>query len=421
MKRLAEQLHRLIVSNEGKTTPQIKRIITRMKTLVRELRQRISSTDLRKVLGATALFFGLAGQQVNAQNFQPPITNPYGLQQANYIAACATADLDNDGDIDVLIGEYYGGLIYYENTGSAQIAQFAAPATNPFGLDSVDSFAFPTFADLDNDGDMDLLVGEYNGNFKYFRNNGTANSPAFGTPISNPFSIQPAYYFGLPSFADLDNDGDLDLLIGEYYGNMQYYENIGTPTTASFDAPQTNPFGLSQTYEYAFIDLGDLDNDGDFDLIVGEYYGAFQYFENTGTVSNPQFSGPQTNPFGLDSVYSFAIPEFIDMDGDGDLDLLVGAYYGSINYYENADPQAIKEEQAGFELTLFPNPVQDVLQITSEDKITQIELLDLSGRVINIQQNVNNTIRVAHLPKGLYILRLTNDSGLATTEKFEKL
>lgn len=423
LKQLAEQLHQLIVNSGGSTTPQIKKVLAKMKALVQELRQRISATELKKVLGAAALFFGLtAAQQAAAQNFLPPVPAPFGLTNGYGIAAITCGDIDNDGDIDVMMGEYDGTIRYFENTGTPTAPAFAAAVINPFGLDSTNQFALPELADMDNDGDLDLLVGEYYGNMQYFENTGTLTTPNFTAPVQNPFNLQQAYYFGHPAIADLDNDGDMDILIGEYYGNMNYYQNTGTPTTPSMAAPVQNAFGLSPTYAYAFIDFGDLDNDGDFDLMTAEGYGAFQYYENTGSPTAPSLDLQQTNPFGLDTVANtpFAMPEFVDLDGDGDLDMLVGAYYGAVYYYENGVPSDIPEAKPSFELTIFPNPVRDVLRFATSDQITQIEILDLSGRMINLQQNVNNTIGVAHLPKGIYLVRLTNDEGLMSVKKFNK-
>ena len=135
--------------------------------------------------------------------------------------------------------------------------------------------------DIDNDGDMDLLVGEYNegaggiGSMQYFENTGSSVNPQFASPQENPFGLTPAYIHlvASPDFADLDDDGDMDLLVGVYdenvgdVGSMQYFENTGSATAPSFAAPQQNPFGLVSTYYNAFPAFADLDNDGDMDLL----------------------------------------------------------------------------------------------------------------------------------------------------------
>src|SRR6188474_1085941 len=59
---------------------------------------------------------------------------------------------------------------------------------------------------------------------QYFQNTGTAIIPLFAPPQENPFGLVSTYYNALPAFADLDADGDQDLLVGEYGGAMQYFE-----------------------------------------------------------------------------------------------------------------------------------------------------------------------------------------------------
>ena len=82
----------------------------------------------------------------------------------------ATADLDGDGDLDALIGERFGSTLYFENTGSATSPAFAAPVTNPFGLSAVGSNSTPATADLDGDGDLDAFIGEDYGETFFFEN-----------------------------------------------------------------------------------------------------------------------------------------------------------------------------------------------------------------------------------------------------------
>ena len=81
------------------------------------------------------------------------------------------------------------------------------------------------FADLDGDGDMDGIGGGYYGDFQYYENTGTANAPAFAAPVQNPFGLTTVYYSTLASFADLDGDGDLDILRGVMGGYYSDYAN----------------------------------------------------------------------------------------------------------------------------------------------------------------------------------------------------
>ena len=66
---------------------------------------------------------------------------------------------------------------------------FKPAVTNPFGLSDVGYYSSPTFADIDNDGDLDAFVGEKNGNTLFFRNKGSASAPSFEAAVTNPFGL----------------------------------------------------------------------------------------------------------------------------------------------------------------------------------------------------------------------------------------
>ena len=96
---------------------------------------------------------------------------------------------------------------------------------------------------------------------------------------------------------------------------------MGAP---AFAAPSTNPFGLADVGFRAAPAFADLDGDGDLDALVGNSLGNTLFFRNTGSAVAPAFAAPSTNPFGLADVGSQAAPAFADLDGDGDLDAFVG-------------------------------------------------------------------------------------------------
>ncbi len=419
---LSNKLQYLITYHKDKAILQIELLIIKIRKLIVELAVVFSKPAISKILGATAFIFGISfANQSTAQSFANPVLNPFGLTNVKDFAAPAFVDLDGDGDIDLLAGEYYGAMKYFENIGTTSNPIFSSPQTNPFGLDSAYELNFPAFADLDADGDMDLLVGEGDGIMQYFQNTGSATNPQFATPQANPFGLATAYYFAMPSFVDLDGDGDFDLLIGEYYGNMKYYQNTGTASNPQFAAATLNPFGLSATYVLACPSFADLDNDGDMDLLVGEAYGALHYFQNTGTASAPQFANPVLNPFGLDTTYMYAFPSFADLDDDGDLDLLVGEYYGNMQYFENTQTSpGFTNTVQEFEFNIYPNPVIDILYIDSKEKYNKIEIINSIGESFIIINNYKNQISLTHLSSGIYTIRLSSEDGHIAARKFMK-
>ena len=266
---------------------------------------------------------------------QTGTSNPFNGDDVGSYSNPALVDIDGDGDLDAFAGDQYGNVRYFENTGDATNPNFASAVTNPFGLADVGSFSAPTFADIDGDGDLDAFVGDSGGNIDYFENTGTSTSASFSFTSTNPFGLTDVGSYATPEFADIDGDGDLDAFVTDSGGNIDYFENTGTSTSASFATAQANPFGLSDVGSFADITLGDIDGDGDLDALVGDSTGNLDYFENTGDSANPSFAASTANPFGLVDVGSDVTPVLADLDGDGDLDLTVGESDGTINYFEN--------------------------------------------------------------------------------------
>ena len=144
------------------------------------------------------------------------------------------------------------------------------------------------FGDVDADGDLDLVSGELTAaTARYFENTGNAIAPAFveRTGAANPFAgIAPGRT--APAFGDLDGDGDLDVVAGQFNGSFDYYENTAAPRvprSSSAPAARTRSTGPRRG-GFSTPALGDVDRDGDLDLVAGdEANGQFHYFENTGT------------------------------------------------------------------------------------------------------------------------------------------
>ncbi len=258
------------------------------------------------------------------------------LPAVAYNASPAVADIDGDGDVDALVGDAGNGTMsLFRNTGGPQSPAFAAPSVSPFGLADIGTWAMPAFADIDGDSDLDVLVGESKGSTHFFRNTGTAASPAFAAASVNPFGLADVGEQAAPAFADIDGDGDLDGFVGEYYGSISFFRNTGTAQSPAFATPAVGAFGLTDLGNHSAPSFADLDRDGDLDAFVGEREGATFWFENQGTAQSPAFAPAVVNSFGLTPVDRRAAPAFADLDGDGDLDAFVGAHYGATFLFMN--------------------------------------------------------------------------------------
>ncbi len=230
-------------------------------------------------------------------------------------------------DYDLLIGALDGVSYAYNNTGTAASPKWTAKPN--WNLPDVGDKATPAFADLDDDGDNDLLVGNYDGNSYAYENIGTTYSPLW-TTRSN-WNAPDIGWAAKPALADLDDDGDYDLLIGEDWGTTKGYNNTGNASNpkwtakSSWDAPD---IGLA-----AKPAIADLDNDGDYDLLIGASDGVSYAYVNIGTTSKPMWSDKSTwnGPY----AYNHAAPALTDLDDDGDYDLLIGTGFGESFAYEN--------------------------------------------------------------------------------------
>ena len=311
-------------------------------------------------------------------NFKAPITNPFGLTDVGFSAKPTFADIDGDGDLDAFVGNNSGNTLFYRNSGTATAPALTLEATNPFGLTNVGSYAAPTLADIDGDGDLDAFVGNLDGNTLFYRNSGTATAPAFTLEATNPFGLTNVVYVAVPTLADIDGDGDLDAFVGNGYGNTVFYRNTGTSAAPSFTVEATNPFGLTDVGNSATPTFADIDADGDLDAFVGNYEGNTLFYRNTGSATVPTFTLEATNPFGLTNVGFYAAPTLADIDGDGDLDAFVGNYYGNTVFF------GINDAPTGSPTATLSNTPEDTaINITAADLLTGFTDVD-AGDILSV-------------------------------------
>ena len=236
------------------------------------------------------------------------------------------ADMDGDGDLDIVSGSYEDDTIaWYENNGAANPSWTAADiATSADGAHSV------VAADMDGDGDLDIVSGSfYDDTIAWYENDGAANPSWTAANIATSADGVEAVYV-----ADMDGDGDLDIVSASSYDDtIAWYENDGAadPSWTAADIA-TSADGAESVY------VADMDGDGDLDIVSASYIDhTIAWYENDGA-ADPSWTAADiaTSADTARGVY------VADMDGDGDLDIVsASAGDDTIAWYENdgaADP-----------------------------------------------------------------------------------
>ncbi len=278
------------------------------------------------------------------------ILNPLAGFDVGYESSPHLVDLDGDGDLDAVVGELNGPLNLFENTGTSSAPAFVerTGSANPFFGLGIGSRTTPELADLDGDGDFDAVPGEGRGSLKFLENTGTSSAPAFvqRTGTANPFGgFGLGFIYSHPDLVDLDGDGDLDAVVGDFLGALHFFADTGTPSVPSFveRTGTANPLSGVFAGGRSAPDLVDLDGDGDLDVVVGVYLGTLHFFENLGTSTSPAFveRTGTANPFNGVDVGNLSHPELADLDGDGDLDAVVGGSSEQVHYFENTGSSTV--------------------------------------------------------------------------------
>ncbi len=268
----------------------------------------------------------------------------WNLLSENYdsidVGACSVptfADLDADGDFDLFVGEEYGNINFYRNTGSEVDPQWDQVSTN-YNSIQVGRRSCPVFGDVDGDSDLDLLIGQDEGKIFFYRNDGTIFLP-FWTLITEDYLFIDVGSYSHPALSDIDDDGDFDLFIGEQEGNIDFYQTEEKIPQPCWSKITENYFAI-EADDYSSPAFVDIDADSDLDLFIGRKDGKIDYYENIGSVESA-FWNLDPDQYDFIDVQGYASPAFADIDGDGDLDMFVGQIYGKIFFYQNdGTPQA---------------------------------------------------------------------------------
>tara|TARA_B110000003_G_scaffold15065_2_gene14755 strand:- start:10618 stop:12915 length:2298 start_codon:yes stop_codon:yes gene_type:complete len=289
----------------------------------------------------------------------------YGDQALNLprFPAAFHLDVDHDGVRDLLFSPNTpletnddAGVHFFRNDGTEDAPSWAFQDSAFLQRDMVDvgRGAYPVFADFDADGLMDLAIANkerYEGidqtpaAIASFRNVGSTTEPVFERnnddwiPLSS-YQIESPY----PAFGDLDGDGDLDVIVGDELGYFHQFDNVAGPgewpvfVLAALSIPEEGGSEALDVGQFAAPQLIDMDNDGDLDMVVGEMNGYLTLIEQsslgTWSIYDSPIHGETWGGIAVDNllgINGWSVPA-LTMTDDG-LRILVANETGTVQYF----------------------------------------------------------------------------------------
>jgi len=373
-------------------------------------------------------------ENVGANNFPVFQYQQSNLLQDNMIevgegAYPALFDYDNDGLLVFFLGKYVfyatptfeNKIGYLKNTGTAIVPKFDL-ITRDFNNMSNLGYAnmIPTFGDLDGDGDGDMIVGGYDGKIHYFQNTAASGQQASFVLMqanmknSNNRTIDIGD-FAAPHIADIDGDGKKDLIIGARNGKLAYYKRLNATGAPQLDSIshywgniKVNQFGYITGYSFPYI----FKHTGKTELLVGSELGYLRRYDN--------IDGNLTGTFNMvDSTFHFiregarTAPTGADINNDGYWDLFVGNYSGGVSFYKGrATSTSIVENTIDWNFALFPNPANhsiNILIVNNKNSNFEVSIYNALGQLISTERLNDNsiTIDIDNYTSGMYICKVT--------------
>ncbi len=349
-------------------------------------------------------------------------------------------DHNGDGLKDVLIsvqgkydsssGNQTSKIAYYENTGTLTSPEYTFISDDyqnisQLGISTGLNF-YPSFGDLDGDGDEDMILGEYSGyNYLFFNTGGVGNAAIFNTYTileeSDGTLIIDGVY-PIPQLVDIDRDGDLDLILGKRNGRLNFYKNIGTSTAYEFKL-YTDFLGGVNVTEVGFVEgravpvFVDIDNE--YHLVVGSKEGNLYYYNDIEDNLELSFNlvSVQTDNINIGSQ---SAPAIASISNDNKLVMMLGNKRGGLGLYKSAPTTDVSLQELKLNFSIYPNPSNgdfiiktDVNHLNSEIRVT-----DFYGKLIYTDHINSNQkqINLTDLSSGIYMITLTLH-GVSTTKK----
>jgi len=346
-------------------------------------------------------------------------------------------DYNADGLMDLIVTNrgfyqntssvYEAKVFLFENTGSSDLPEFTLIDDDYAGISNLGlgEALFPTFGDLDNDGDQDMIIGSKTGEHHYFENTASPGSPAnfiptiLGMETSDGEDLDPGQW-ATPQLYDIDFDGDLDLIVGERNSNINFYENIGNPNAFSFEL-------VNDTLGNIFVDSnGDtvghsvpfiFNNGGETEMLIGNDEGFIFHVNDLENNLNGSFNIIDSSFYDL-RPGSFTSLAMYDLNNDGMLDMLTGNESGGLNFY-GSFMVGLEEENILVDngINIFPNPNEGLFSVVSENGIIkELNVYTIQGQLIYsaFSSSPQLSIDISNYSSGLYIVNGKSSKGLFT-------
>lgn len=336
--------------------------------------------------------------------------------------------VSSQGQYDIISGNQKCKIAYYENIGTVDTPIFEFVTDDYEDLSTLDigeTLAFyPTFGDLDGDGDEDMILGEYVGYCYYLENTGGEGSPAiFNTFITLNDSEGEAIFQGTyvyPLLKDLDRDGDLDLVIGRRTGKLQYLENTGIGTYNFTHV--TNELGGVDVSGVQFIQGHAIpqfvDLDGEYQLVIGSKRGYIYYYDAIEDNLDGTFHLVDSTLDNID-IGTYSAPAIANLNGDDRFEMVLGNRRGGVVLFESAEANniGIQAIETVSSFSIYPNPANDNVTINlgnltaSQLKGTQVVVYSLTGGHLTTINPYTNTLilDVSKYAKGTYIINVVDN------------
>ena len=349
-------------------------------------------------------------------------------------------DYNADGLLDIVVGnntfyqpfgERKSRLYLYENTGSATDPEFTLVDEDYLGFsvfdDTGNTSPAPTFGDLDNDGDLDVLIGETSGGF-YFGENIAGQ----GNPIEIEF-LQFGYMgldvgaHAIPQIVDLNRDGKMDIVTGEKVGRLVYFQNEGTPEEPMFvpnissNEPAGNniialglvdtKLGLASGYAAPFF----YDFGAEYGLFAGSERGNVLKYSNIDNNIDGIFN-LDTDFFGEVRPGFFSIPVLVDINNDEVLEMFTGNVRGGLTAYKTnlmTDGSFVSTNPvlSTPKVSIFPNPAQSYFNIEIEGAFNasaEIKVFNAIGQQVSylLSNDQRTAVATENWGKGLFVVQV---------------